>query len=134
VGVDFGGGGAGVYQVAEFFAGFEEGDAFCGDVDFGAGLGVAADAGFALAGAEAAEAADLDLVVGFESADDGFKHCVDDDLAVFAGEITEGGHLLNQVCFCHVGLPSCLQYCECFVAFRMCAGLARRRAPLCSQL
>jgi len=98
---------AGVYEVAEFFAGFEEGDAFGGDVDFGAGLGVAADAGFALAGAEAAEAADLDLVVGFERADDGFEHCVDDDLAVFAGEIAEGGYFFDQVSFSHVGLPSC---------------------------
>jgi len=51
-----------VYRVAQFFAGLEEGHALGWTIDLFAGLGVAADAGVALAGAEACRSADFNLV------------------------------------------------------------------------
>ncbi len=53
---------AGIDQVAKFLAGLEEWNTLRRNIDLGAGLGVAADAWFALARAEAAEAADFDFV------------------------------------------------------------------------
>ena len=103
----FGGDGVGVDGVAEFFRGFEEGDAFGGDVDLGSGFGVAADAGVALPGAEAAEAADFDLVARFEGADDGLEERIYDDLAIAAGEIAESGDFIDQVSFRHQKVLSC---------------------------
>ena len=96
------GGGLWIDGVAEFFGGLEEGDSLGGDVYLSAGLGIAADAGVALAGTEAAEAANFDLVAGFEGPDDGVKEKVDDDFAVTSGEVSECGDLVYQVCFGHV--------------------------------
>src|SRR5260370_5974610 len=58
-----------VDHVLEFLAGLEIGDLFGRDLNAGAGLGVASHAGLALAGAEAAKAADLDLVARAQGAD-----------------------------------------------------------------
>ena len=63
-------GGVGIYGVAEFLRRFEEWDAFGWDIDFVAGLGVASDAGVALAGTKAAKATNFNFVTGFESAYD----------------------------------------------------------------
>ncbi len=65
VGIDFRlgvGCGLGIHQVAKFLGWLEEGNLLGGNIDLLAGLGVATDAGVSLASAEAAEAADLDLV------------------------------------------------------------------------
>src|SRR4051812_37853072 len=64
---------AGVDRITQLFRGLEERDPFGGNVDALAGLGVTTDAGVALAGAEAAKAADFNLVAGLERTDDRFE-------------------------------------------------------------
>src|SRR5579884_1413437 len=77
---------AGVYQVFEFLAGLEERNFLGRHLDAVAGLGVAPDAGFALARTEAAKAADLDLIAGAQRAHDAVEDGLDDDFAVIAGQ------------------------------------------------
>src|ERR1035441_9515606 len=72
-------------RVAQLLRGLEERDALGGHIDALAGLGVAADAGVALARAEAAEPSDFDFVAGFERSYDGLKEGIDDDFAVASG-------------------------------------------------
>src|SRR5215469_13748660 len=81
--------GAWIDGVAQLLGWLEKGNSFGRDVDFGAGLGVTACASISLAGPEASETADLDLVAGLESADDGFEESIDDDLAIATGEVAE---------------------------------------------
>ena len=76
---------AGVDEVAKLFAGLEERDTLGRNGDGSAGLGVAASARIALAGAEAAKAPDFNLVIGFKGSDDRFEEGIDDDLTVTAG-------------------------------------------------
>jgi hypothetical protein len=92
---------AGIYEIAEFLAGFEERDALGRDIDLGTGFGVAAGAGVALPRAEAAEAADFDLVTGFESVDDGIEKSVNDNFAVATRKVTQGGDAVNEIGFGH---------------------------------
>ena len=87
--------------VAQLLGGFEERNSLGRDVDLGAGLGVATGARVPLPGPEASEAADLDLVAGFEGADDGFEESIDDDLAIATGEVAEGGYLVDKISFGH---------------------------------
>src|SRR6201994_2390512 len=91
----------GVDQVAQLFAGLEVRDALGGDFDLVAGLGIAAGAGLALTDTEAAKAADLDLVAGLQCLNDGVNSCVDTDLAVAAGQISNLGDFLYQIGFGH---------------------------------
>jgi hypothetical protein len=116
VGVDalrigFGGlcGAGGVYRVAELFGWLEEGNAFGWHVDLGSSLGVAACAGVALARAEAAEATNLNLVAGFERTDDSFEESIDDNFAVTAREIAQGGDFVDEVSFGHEWDPFVLR-------------------------
>src|SRR3972149_6471972 len=88
---------AGVEQLLQFLAGLEEGDALRGDLDLGAGLGVASQAPAALAGAEAAEAADFDLVVALQGLDDAVEDGLDHRLRVFAGGGDSAGDFLDQL-------------------------------------
>ncbi len=97
VSFDFAAVGLSVDGVAEFFGGLEEGDSLGGNVDALSSFGIAADAGFPLAGAKAAEAANLDLVAFLESADDGFEEGVDDYFPIATGEIAERGYLVDEV-------------------------------------
>jgi len=111
MGVNVGGAGCccfravGVDGVAEFLGGLEEGDALGGDFHLGTGFGVASDAGVALAGAEAAEAADFDLVSGFKGFDDRLKEGFDDDFAIAACEVAEGCDFIDEVSFSHERSP-----------------------------
>ena len=73
----------GVDQIFQLFAGLEEWNLLGGDFDPLTGLWVTSDARFALAGAEAAEAADLDFVAHAERAHDAVKDGLDDDFTVF---------------------------------------------------
>src|ERR1700722_12393425 len=95
----------GVDGVTEFFGRFEEGYAFGGDVDLGAGLWISSGAGVALAGAEAPEAGNLNLVATFQSADDRFEERVYDDLSIAAGEVAQGGDFIYKVSFRHKWVP-----------------------------
>src|SRR5260221_8014616 len=93
-----------VNQVLQLFTGFKEWDLLGGHFHASAGLGVAAHARLALAGAEAAKAADLDLVAGAQRA----HHAVEDGLhhhfAVFPGEFCDARYFFDQVSFRHDGL------------------------------
>ena len=94
-----------VDHILQLFAGLEERNLFGGNLDAVASFGVAPDAGFALAGAEAAETTDLDLVARAQRAHDAFKDRLDDDLAVFTGQFRQPGHLIDQVCLGHFARP-----------------------------
>ena len=91
--VNVGGGGRrrfdaiGVDGVAELLTWFEERDPLGWDVDLFAGLGIASDAGISLAGSEAAETTDLDLISGLQRSDDGLEEGVDDNFTVAACEV-----------------------------------------------
>ena len=61
-------------EVLQLFAGLEEGNLLGRHFHFGAGLRIAPGAAAALARAEAAEAADFDLVAGLQRADDAFEN------------------------------------------------------------
>src|ERR1700722_12356414 len=101
---ELGGGDAvgGVDEIFEFFAGLEEGNLFGRDFDFGAGLGVAADATATLARAEAAEAANFDLVAFLKSVDDALENSLDDGFRLLAREFGYFEDLFNEV-----GLRQC---------------------------
>src|SRR5919109_5385278 len=71
-----------VHQVLQLLAGLEKRNLLGGDFYPVAGLGIASDAWFPLPGAEAAKAADLDLVAGAERAHDAVEDRFDDDFAV----------------------------------------------------
>ena len=95
-----------VDQIAEFFRGFEEGYFLCGNVNFGAGFGITANARVALPRAEAAEAADFDFIPGFERADDRVEENVDDDFTVTASQIAQGCDFVDEVGFSQFESPS----------------------------
>ncbi len=74
-------------EVFQFLAGFEVRNLFGGNFDARSGLGIASDARLALAGAEAAESANFDLVTGAKGANDGVKDRLHDHLGVFASHL-----------------------------------------------
>ena len=96
------GGFLGVDQVAKLFGRLEVRHTLGGDFHLLAGFGVPPDARIALANAEGAEAADLDLVAALERPDHGVEDGLDDDLAVAARQIAQASDLLHQVCLSHV--------------------------------
>src|SRR5882757_2353555 len=59
----------GIDKIFQFFAGLEEGNLFWRNFDLGAGLGIAANAPATLTRAEAAEAANFNLVAFLKSVD-----------------------------------------------------------------
>ena len=94
-------GGGRIHEVAQFLAGLEIWHPFRRYLHFGTGLGISTRSRFALADAEAAEAADLDLVAGLQGADDRFEDGLNNHFAVAAGQVPELRYFFNQVCFRH---------------------------------
>jgi len=99
-------------EVAELLAGFEVGNTLGWDRDRSAGFGVTAGAGLALAGAETSETADFDLVVGLKGGDDRVKEGIDDDLAIAAGEVSQGGNVIDEFGFRHIFRGSGVRECR----------------------
>ena len=66
-----------IHEVLEFFTGLKERNFLWGDFHFRAGLRVASGATAAFARAEAAETADLDLVVGLKSRNNALENRLD---------------------------------------------------------
>src|SRR5688572_14040597 len=75
-----------VDQFLQFLAGLEVRDLLRRHFQLLPGLRIAAGAGLAAAQAEAAEAAELDLLSGAEGVDDGVEDDVDDRLGLLLGE------------------------------------------------
>src|SRR5438270_710481 len=71
-----------VHKVFQLFAGLEERNLLCWNLDTVARLRIASDAGLALPGAETAEAADFDLVSGAQRPNDAVENSLDDHFAV----------------------------------------------------
>jgi len=93
-----------VDQIFQLFAGLEERD-FLGRHFYPlAGFWVAADSWLALAGAEAAETADLDLVAHAKRAHDAIEDGLDDHLTVLTCQLRQFGDLVDQISFCHTPL------------------------------
>ncbi len=90
-----------IHQVFQFLAGFEEWDLLGRNLNSLSGLGVAAHAGLALAGAKAAKSADFDLVARAQRAHDAVEDGFNNHFAVFAGQFRETGDLIDQIRFCH---------------------------------
>src|SRR5678815_5330842 len=76
----FGGRRGVVHHILQFLARLEIRNLFGGHFDARSGLGIAPDAGLPLARAEAAEAADLDLVAAAQGFHDAVEDGLDDDL------------------------------------------------------
>ena len=87
--------------VAKLLRRLEEGNAFGGHIHLRSGLGIAAGPGVALPRPETAESANLNLVSGFQCSDDGIKQSIDDDFAVAAGKVAQGGDFVDKVSFSH---------------------------------
>src|SRR5262249_31693772 len=86
-----------VNEVLEFLAGLEEGNALGRHFDLFAGLRIASHAAGALAGAEAAEAANLDLLALLDGFDDAVENGLDDDLRFLAREFGDPQDLFDKV-------------------------------------
>src|SRR6185437_2033800 len=86
-----------VDEILEFLAGLEEGNLLWRDFDLFAGLGIAAGAATAFARAEAAEAANLDLVAFLERFDDAVENGLDDRLGLLAREFGDAQNLFDEV-------------------------------------
>ena len=68
-------------------------------------LGLRPSARLALAGTEAAKAADLDLVAGAQRAHHALEDGFDDDFAVLARQFGQPGNFIDQVCLGHLARP-----------------------------
>src|SRR6266851_1258059 len=80
-------------KVLELFAGLEEGNFLGRHFDLLAGFGIAADAPAALARAEAAEPADLDLLAFLEGTNDAIENRFDDGLGLLPGKLGDAKNL-----------------------------------------
>ena len=86
-----------VLQHVQFLAGFEA-DCLAGsDAHFGAGSGVAADAGLAGADAEDAKAAQLDALTGRESLLEALEDRIHGSLSLRAGQTRALNHMMYDV-------------------------------------
>src|ERR1700722_10783186 len=86
-----------IHEVLEFFAGLKERNFLRRDFHFRAGLGVTAGAAAAFARAEAAKAADLDLIVGLESGNNALKNRFYHRFGFFARQFGDAGDLFDEV-------------------------------------
>src|ERR1017187_2664203 len=96
-----------VDHVLQFLAGLEEGNLLGRNLDAVASLGIASDAWFALPGAEAAKAANFNLVTRAQGAHHALKDSLDNDLAVLAGQLRQAGNFVDQICLGHYCSPLC---------------------------
>ena len=94
-----------VDHVLQFFAGLEERNLLGGNVHAVPGLGIAADAGFTLARAEAAESPNLDLIASAQRAHHALEDGLYNDLAVLPSEFRQPGNFIDQVCLGHLARP-----------------------------
>ena len=90
-----------VNEFFKLFAGLEIGDTFCGDIDGGARLRIAALTRITLADAEAAKASQLDLFAFVQRSGDAVKNDLDEVFGVLFGHVRVTGDFFNQVSFCH---------------------------------
>ena len=88
----------------EFLAGLETNRLTGRDADFGAGAGIAADAGFAGTDIEDTEAAQLDPLAIGQGALEGFEDRIDRGLGLVALQAGAFNHLVNDVLF-YQGFP-----------------------------
>src|SRR5689334_2710787 len=86
-----------VDKILKFLAGLEEGNFLRRNFDLFAGLGITAGAAAAFPGAEAAEAANLDLVAFLEGFDDAVENGLDDRLGLLAREFGDAQNLFDEV-------------------------------------
>jgi hypothetical protein len=92
------------FEALKFFAGFEA-HGFAGrDVDFFAGAGIAADAGFARLDAENAEAAELDALAAAEGLLERFEHGFDGLLGFGTADVSRGDDGVYDVQLDHTSL------------------------------
>ncbi len=94
-----------VDQVLQLLAGLEERNLLGRNFDPVAGLRIAPNARLALAGAEAAKSADLNLVTDAQRTHYAVKDRLHNHFAVFAGKFRQPGNLFDQVRFCN--MPIC---------------------------
>src|SRR5580693_5757762 len=90
-----------IHQILQFLARLKERNLLGGDFHAVTGLGIASHARLALPGAEAAKAANLNLIAHAKRAHDAVKNGFDDDLTVFACQFRQPGDLVDQIRFCH---------------------------------
>src|SRR5947209_3865327 len=94
-----------IHRIPKLLRGFEEWNALCPNIDFGACFWISSGSGVSLTCPEASEAANLDLVTGLKCSNHRFKEGIDDDHAVTPCEITKGGNFIDKICFGHERNP-----------------------------
>jgi hypothetical protein len=94
----------GIHQVFQFLAGLEERNFLGGDFHAVTGLWISADTGLALPSAEAAKAANFDLVAHSKGAHDAVEDGLDDDFTILARQLRQAGDFIDQISFCHTCL------------------------------
>jgi len=90
-----------VHQVTKFFTRLEVRHALSRNLNRRPRLRVASRPGLTLPRAEASKSPHLNLVVGLQSSDNGIKKCIDDHLAITAGEVSKVGHAIDEFGFRH---------------------------------
>src|ERR1700751_966580 len=101
-----------VHQVLQLLARLEKRNFLGGNFHAVSGLRIASYARFALARAEAPEAADLNLVPHPQRAHDAVKDRLYNHFAVFPCEFRQTRDLINQIRFCHTPLGSVVNFDE----------------------
>jgi hypothetical protein len=97
-----------IHEIAEILARLEVGNALGRHRDGGSGLRITSRTRLALARAEAAKSTNFDLVAGFHGPNNRVEECVDDDLAITAGKVTEGYDVVDEFGFGHGEGSGCL--------------------------
>src|SRR5258708_20970110 len=90
-----------VDEILQLLAGVEIGDPFGWDLDAGTGFRIPSHAWLPLAGAETAEAANLDLVAIAKTPHDAVEDGLHYNLGIFPRHFRDARDLFNQICFCH---------------------------------
>ena len=90
-----------IHEIAKILARFEVRNTLGRNRDGGSGLRITSRTRLALARAEAAKSTNFDLVAGFDGPNDRVEECVDDDLAIAAGKVTEGYDMVDEFGFGH---------------------------------
>ena len=93
-----------IHHVLQLFAGLEEGNLLGRHFHSVAGFGVAADAWFALTGAEAAEAANLNFVACAQGTHHAVKDGFHDHFTVFAREFRQMRDFIDEIGFRNISL------------------------------
>src|SRR5215467_14595980 len=109
-----------VYKIFQFLAGLEVGNLLGGHFHLFSGLRVAPHASAAFAGAEAAEASNLDLLAFLQGSDDVVENRLDNRFGFFARKFGDVQNFLDEISLCE---------CRCRLLGHLCLVARSRNGP-----